>query len=59
MFADKLSEYIDKFTVRSSVYYSGKSFGGSAIVINKRDVIILSYNKGYLNRNSLAKAFIS
>jgi len=58
MFADKLSEYIDKFTVRSSVYYSGKSFGGSAIVINKRDVIILSY-KGYLNRNSLAKAFIS
>lgn len=58
MFADKLSEYIDKFTVRFSVYYSGKSFGGSAIVINKRDVIILSY-KGYLNRNSLAKAFIS
>jgi hypothetical protein len=58
VFADKLSEYIDKFTVRSSVYYSGKSFDGSAIVINKRDVIILSY-KGYLNRNSLAKAFIS
>ena len=58
MFADKLSEYIDKFTVRSSVYYSGKSFGGPAIVINKRDVIILSY-KGFLNRNSLAKAFTS
>lgn len=58
MFAAKLSEYIDKFTARSSVYYSGKSFSGSVIVINKRDVIILSY-KGFLNRDSLAKAFIS